>query len=151
MGSRKGETIMGYTHYFPQVNKCEDRDWRSIRLGMLEVLNSKGIPPLAGGLAEEDSVPDITDDRIWFNGVGKDSHETMAVYRDKLGSNFCKTSRKPYDVVVVALLCIMNHVAPYSWDIGSDGDKHEWEDGLALARSATGWNIKMLGFFGEGE
>ena len=77
--------------------------------------------------------PLVSREEIQFNGIGQDGHETMYVTRVGGRFNFCKTAYKPYDTVVVALLCLMEHCAPDVWVIGSDGNKLDWLEGLALA------------------
>lgn len=71
-------------------------------------------------------------------------------YHDHIGPHerwaFCKTARKPYDVVVVAILSALEHEAPEAIRVRSDGSlysgKEGWndhiEDGVELARRALG-------------
>lgn len=44
--------------------------------------------------------------------------------------DFCKTSRKPYDVAVSAILLRCHQLSPDALDIASDGGSdHEWRHG----------------------
>lgn len=49
------------------------------------------------------------------------------------GSNFCKTARKPYDIVVVACLCILKYRLRGLINVGSDGDQQDWQAGAGFA------------------
>jgi len=51
---------------------------------------------------------------------------------------FCKTAEKPYDAVVVACLTVLAHRWPNIITVSSDGDAHEWERGVQLARKVLG-------------
>ena len=77
-------------------------------------------------------------DIICFNGaerIGLD-HETFVLQRfnkEPLG-NFCKTARKPYDLLVCATLILADHYAPQCLDIGSDGGVDDWWPALEFVR-----------------
>jgi hypothetical protein len=90
---------------------------------------------LAGGLCEGKPVAD--QNHIWFNGLEEDDqgHETFQITK-KLDSqfNFCKTARKPYDKYVCAVLLACEYYAPGALDIGSDGYKEEWQEGIDLIK-----------------
>jgi hypothetical protein len=140
---------MGYTHYFTQTRDFTREEWAQIREDMdallKDVQHVQGIP-LANGVGEPGTSPEITDKKIWFNGVGDDSHETFCVYRkrrapeypgDIRGGDFCKTARKPYDLAVTAALCYLATVPdPASHTVSSDGEGRDFLDGLAEARRA---------------
>jgi len=77
------------------------------------------------------------------NGKGDQAHETFAMrehYSQNIdkegynsGFNFCKTARKPYDLVVVACLSIMKYQLGDLIDVQSDGDSIDWYDGVEYA------------------
>lgn len=82
-----------------------------------------------------------------INGKGDETHEDFIMrehfkqnfehYTNPLirsGGDFCKTARKPYDVVVVACLIVLTNRLPNNFRADSDGYKHEWVEGLELAR-----------------
>lgn len=52
----------------------------------------------------------------------------------KDGFQFCKTARKPYDVVVVACLAILKYRLGDAIQVDSDGYAEEWTDGVELAK-----------------
>lgn len=75
-----------------------------------------------------------------FNGVGNLSHEDFSFrehFRENSDFDFCKTARKPYDVVVTACLIVMKHYLKDGINVSSDGDASEWNDGLELAKKVT--------------
>jgi hypothetical protein len=140
---------MGYTHYWTQTRDFTREEWSPIREDMEALLKDvqhvQGIP-LANGEGDPGTSPEITDKRIWFNGAGDDSHETFCLNRvrppkeswqDRRGGDFCKTARKPYDLVVTAALCYLATVPdPGSHSVSSDGSGKDFLDGLAEARRA---------------
>ncbi|KAH8743450.1 hypothetical protein F5883DRAFT_592977 [Diaporthe sp. PMI_573] len=74
--------------------------------------------------------PDFKD-RIELNGLGDDGREPFQfTYHDSEGQ--CKTDRKPYDVVVCAILLRAKHLAPNAINIRSDGDWDDWSEAAAM-------------------
>lgn len=126
---------MGYTHYFPQRGEISTRRFKHIGEELKKLLDSRDsrVPPVAWEFDEPNEPAEIHDTLIRFNGIGEDGHETFylpikskargyesAPY-EKYGFKFCKTARKPYDIVVCAALLIANHHARMWLEIGSDG------------------------------
>jgi hypothetical protein len=140
---------MGYTHYWTQTRDFTHEEWAQIRDDMEALLKDvqhvQGIP-LANRAGDPGTSPEITDEKIWFNGVGGDSHETFCLNRvrppkeeweDRRGWAFCKTACKPYDLAVTAALCYLATVpGPASHTVSSDGKGRDFLDGLAEARLA---------------
>lgn len=76
---------------------------------------------------------------IEVNGTQENGHETFVLpyHLNGLSSfQFCKTARKPYDVVVVACLIVLDYYVSCI-EVTSDGISADWLDGLNLARAAT--------------
>lgn len=156
---------MGYTHYFTQRRSFTKPEWTQVCADIGDILkeiqHNQGIA-LANGMGDPGTSPEITPDRIYFNGVGDDGHETMCIHRaipkatakDKLykmnpAATFCKTARKPYDAAVTAVLCYLTtctrKTAPITGEpiIGteayiatSDGAGNAFVAGLDMARKA---------------
>lgn len=64
---------------------------------------------------------------ICFNGDGSLDldHETFSVTPNPIDFEFCKTARKPYDIMACAVLISMKkHMVNFSYS--SDGDKEDW-------------------------
>lgn len=77
---------------------------------------------------------------IEFNGSRGNDHETFS-FRDHYTNatgDFCKTARKPYDIVVVACLITMKRYLGDLFQFESDGDYNDLLDGLELAKRALG-------------
>lgn len=151
---------MGYTHYWEQKRHFTIAEWKVICDDVATILKeatAQGIA-LADGLGEPGTSPVITKKDIRFNGVGDDSHETFYIERRirkpdyegrTPGFDFCKTAQKPYDPVVVAVLCYLATITrkddpktgepifgTEAYSVSSDGDCSEWLSGLDLARKA---------------
>lgn len=74
---------------------------------------------------------------VKVNGSRELAHEDFILretFAQAIGSDFCKTARKPYDTVVVACLCILADRLGDSFEVSSDGDSPDWVKGLELAR-----------------
>jgi len=92
---------------------------------------------------------------IKLNGKGDDGHEDFFLREhfsqnlDQVyglgggGFNFCKTAQKPYDVVVVACLCVLAYRLGDNVKVSSDGSVSDWAEGLELARRVLKRKIKM--------
>mgnify|MGYP003656089136 FL=1 len=122
---------MGYTNFWYQKESFTNGEWDVLK----EVAN-KLIEPFRNDL-------DIVEDDenvINLNGVGENSHETFYFTKskrnileyeteetfNKKGSfNFCKTNRKPYDLIVWNILLKAYEIAPIKLSISNDdGKKH---------------------------
>lgn len=76
--------------------------------------------------------PVFSEHEIRFNGVWDLGHETFYLSTKRSDFEFCKTARKPYDTVVVAILCLLHHHTEI--EVSSDGEPSDWERGLEFAR-----------------
>ena len=105
--------------------------------------------------------PTFNDDEICFNGSKKSDlwHETLYIPRvfkfevgdygkyqrerfgrDKVIFSFCKTARKPYDLLVqVVLILYKQHFGDLVL-VASDGNAGEWETALKFVRDVFGTN-----------
>lgn len=154
---------MGYTHYWyrtPNLDPARFRLWaRDVRWlhdQLPEFTTS------AGGYYQDRRLsihgPDgrgeavINHTLVAFNGrnggrseLDDLAHETFYVPRklspsphhttDEQGRyfEFCKTSRKPYDLLVTAALVALKHHFP-DQNVLSDGDASDWKEGVELSR-----------------
>jgi hypothetical protein len=121
---------VGYTHYWKN-REFTAAEWAAMRDA------AQRIAARASGqrikLAGWDGAgrPVIDADEIALNGRGDESYESFRITRNA-GDDFCKTARRPYDAVVVALLTVAARVGALTWT--SDGDSEDHEAGIALAR-----------------
>lgn len=150
---------MGYTHYWTQTRDFNEVEMRDICSAIRRIIKTaqKREVPCYGGINSEDTVvpticgfdgtgaPTLNKDEISFNGQGPDfDHETFYFKAKRetpypggtLGGAFCKTARKPYDVVVTACLTFLQ--ADYGFEVSSDGVMEDWDAGVRLAEEALG-------------
>ena len=131
---------MGYTHNFAfrdkkngertkKINKSKFAAASCIVKHFAEKVKEMGIE-IAG--PSGDGEPVINNKVIAFNGAGKNAYESF--YMDADGSfmdgyhfsnPFCKTERKPYDLLVCLTLLAFKHVFKNEFFYDSDGTTRE--------------------------
>lgn len=143
---------MGYTHYWT-YNPNEIKDTEELRIRFrfaVELINQayqftkkQKICIIRGGLGV--GKPMINESQVWFNGDEKTGmdHETFSIkwYPDGgIAKDFCKTARKPYDIMVCFSLLALNHAIdnPDAFSFSSDGDNSDWEEAKNLFTRITG-------------
>ena len=158
---------MGYTHYWQQARDFTDTEWAELTATAQRVIKSCGVPLLF----ESDQIkpPQIDGERIRFNGVTRDGHETFVMTRKKRARRdyeaessdpddaenaprfeFCKTAAKPYDVAVVAILIAASSIGgmkdsnypAVSWS--SDGETADHDAGRRLLIEVTTAAVQPL-------
>jgi hypothetical protein len=128
---------MGYTHYFTVKTTPPQEVWDQFVEASQDIVKYAKERGIALDDKSEGNIIDI-------NGLGAESHENLLILPDFLGFECCKTNGKPYDIVVVAILCAMGDiVGSYYVDISSDGGPDDWEDGRKLAINALGCNVAL--------
>jgi hypothetical protein len=149
---------MGYTHYWTfEPNKAKDtetlrkkfkRASKQIK-AFANFLPNKGIK-ICGGLGE--GAPIFNETEVWFNGDRSEGldHETFSVHWSRpsvLGkwNDFCKTARKPYDILVCFALLTFVEIFPEAFEFSSDGDMEdiEWQQGVEYYETFTGKTAKL--------
>jgi hypothetical protein len=142
---------MGYTHYWSATRDFTASEWKDICAATRSVLSATDVK-IVREYDRPNDRPDILDDEILLNGSGDDGHETFYLSRDVPAApdyrdegdpdfQFCKTARKPYDDVVVAILIAARDIAPDAFSWSSDGYLEEHADGLALLNRATSMSV----------
>jgi hypothetical protein len=135
-----------YRHDYPQVKAATVKQWKAIREDVERLLsnlptNSESAGgtfshltlALANGTGKPGTIPIVTDGEIALNGlegIHDLSHESLWLTRAKNkveNADFCRTARKPYDLVVCAVLIVLQHQAPDVWQITTDGSFEDWE------------------------
>lgn len=136
---------MGYTHYWHQKRDLTEYEWLQLRGAFARLLVRL---PHVGGRPLEISGPLGTgepinnDTEIAFNGKAPElDHESFCLdlckrersewedpkdYANDGAFSFCKTNRKPYDILVCAMLVIAEHVTEGAIAVKSDGDPDDW-------------------------
>jgi hypothetical protein len=155
-GRLRYPNTMGYTHYWYK-NFAVSRDVFIEKYQQLVPVAVKIIElARASGISLE---AEVTPDDIYLNGVGKYGHETFLwlpghstgslnmAWKTGEYARFeegvfacCKTARKPYDTVVIAILCAAKGIyGDELVHISSDGDMDgdEWAEGRELYADAV--------------
>ncbi|KEZ43432.1 hypothetical protein SAPIO_CDS4613 [Scedosporium apiospermum] len=122
---------MGYTHYWTI------KDAASWRKCLPQLVDDSGLIIKHSGVAicgnDYDLPPMLDkDEGISINGKD-DGFEPFCLALDE-GFDFCKTGRRPYDLVVCAILLRAHQLAPKVLDIHSDGRWNEvgWRNAREL-------------------
>lgn len=85
---------------------------------------------------------DSTPDEINFNGkdderdLGHEPFEFPRCQPDEF--TFCKTARKPYDLLVCATLIVVKKHAP-AVKVSTDGDPEDWAPAVTLCQTVLGY------------
>jgi len=139
---------MGYTQYFYTKSELDKKQWDGFIKDVKKVIAAgKGVIQYE---SEIKKAPVADKDKVRFNGIGENGHETFLFSRiskredymtqrdDGKVFNFCKTARKDYDVYVVA--CLVLAKIHFGDDIifSSDGDLDELQDGVKLVNELCG-------------
>lgn len=129
---------MGYTHYWRRSDDFADETWLRIRSIAIDLMTTCE-PEIAGWNGTE--LPLIDDEVISFNGLDDQASENFEL---SCGASYsaqtlhtCKTERKPYDVVVTALLIAAQNLQPMAILVTSDGEAEDWFAGLELLNQAS--------------
>lgn len=138
---------MGYTHYWTNDWELDDEAWtditaavkRIITLGEREVTKAPGYSTATFTVhikgPDGRGMPEFSQAYITLNGDAPFDHESFAIYRAR-STEFCKTARKPYDLVVTA--CLAYLATYHGFEVSSDGDAEDWIAGVRLANNAVG-------------
>jgi hypothetical protein len=144
---------MGYTHYFKfkkvkgQAKQIEETYQKAIlecqKICKVYREENKGTENSISGYAAHCKVGEYGG--LDINGVKENAHENFVLrehFNQNEDFNFCKTARKPYDIVVTACLALLKHRLGDSIDVSSDGDPSDWIEGVALACRVTKLKVK---------
>jgi len=149
---------MGYTHYYSfEPNKVQNTETLRKKFkkaskqikSFAQWLPNKGIA-IKGGLGE--GKPIFNETEIWFNGDASEGfdHETFSIHWSRpnlMGkyNDFCKTARKPYDLLVCFALLTFAEVFPEVFSFSSDGDMEdsEWQQAVEFYETFTGKDAKI--------
>jgi|TARA_Y100000310_G_scaffold345080_1_gene461654 hypothetical protein len=136
---------MGYTHYWELNKKTKITNLKGCLKNIRIVLEQyKDIIQFE---SDEDKKPIITNHLIKFNGINGDGHETFYFefpakrketewnkYNSETNSfvfYFCKTARKPYNIVVCKCLLILKEYLKDDMKLSSDGEfNNEWKQAI---------------------
>jgi hypothetical protein len=135
---------MGYTHFFPHT-QTSDKKWPNIVNDCHKLL--KSLPKeirIAGwnGYGR----PEFDDEKIVFNGCIEEdnNYETFSLL--KKGSrklHFCKTQRKPYDLLVCSCLLVYKYYSPDTIELTSNGNIEDWQSSIDFVSNTLGYNVEF--------
>ena len=143
---------MGYTHYWifngPELKNLKPSPERTYQRALLDIQTVLSfvqetepsiltVSSLGGGGLGLVSLYS----KLRFNGPRGFEGEDFTMgarLRQNGEQGFCRTSRMPYDKVVVASLILLAYRLGKGVMVGSDGVPKDWEEGLRLAKRATG-------------
>ena len=148
---------MGYTHYLTHTEVTKEvwskilKDCRKLYKNMPQHTDT------AGGYSAEDVLQLGTWDGqkplktlgdkniISFNGYPDPlDHETFLLHREGSGGfAFCKTQRKPYDLMVCACLIVYCFHSRETMDLGSDGEWDDWAPAMTFVEEVLGAQYVM--------
>lgn len=136
---------MGYTHYFTQGKPVSDEQWQKFKHDAQVVINhaQNNLNIVLMSNARDGVI--LNDERINLNGDERYDldHETFHLLKNGSGFSFCKTARKPYDLVVASLLLLAHEHMPDTYNIRSDGDFNDWQDAMLLNAKLFGHGFKL--------
>ena len=144
---------MGYTHYWNFNAQTDDAEVirrkfkraSSAIAYFAKFIKTQDKFALRGGLGVGN--PMINESEIWFNGDSEkgEDHKTFNIrWRDFLKHNgnkidgFCKTDRKPYDLMVCFCLLLLAETFKSGFTFSSDGDKEDWKEAVQIYEAFTG-------------
>jgi hypothetical protein len=137
---------MGYTHYFNQLKKVPDEQWKTLveasqqafwkcsisnpesdkKLKICDVFYQKVLKDPA-----KIEIFFQGNEYIAFNGSlkFKEGYEDFLLPKRPLPDkvHFCKTAHQRYDWLVVAVLILADNICPGCYEIDSDGYAEDWQ------------------------
>jgi len=145
---------MGYTHYWKyNPQKLQNKTELQRKFGeaasqikdFASYIERNQMFSVCGGVGE--GLPSINDQEIWFNGSSAEGldHETFSIEWGTQSADFCKTARKPYDLLVCFSLLTLSEVFPTEiFSFSSDGSptEPEWEKAIGYYEDFTGKKAK---------
>ena len=143
---------MGYTHYWEFKDTIAPKNFKDgenkfaraaelIRKAYNKV-TEMGIE-IADGMGEGE--PTISNKEVCFNGKGDESCETFGIQANDGKWNFCKTARRPYDLLVCVSLLAFKEAFGDDFSYKSDGITKE-----AYENRENNKYWKQIGFVPEG-
>jgi hypothetical protein len=141
---------VGYTHYWDHKGFTPEQ-WDKLVCAAGCIMDAAGPGGMGVELAGWDSkgTPVLSAKEISFNGAGEEGYETFKLTPAASEFDFCKTARRPYDAVVVAVLRAAAHINPrFQWR--SDGQEYERDGSLSEDFKPARVLLKLAGVQGNG-
>jgi hypothetical protein len=145
---------LGYTHYYYRPLNLDRNTFQQFANDVKQIVKlarEHGIK-IVDWHGTPGTRPTINRNQISLNGLGVNAHESFVINRkhqpeswDKPKANglyfdFCKTARKPYDIVVAASLVAFLYHFRDQVEVHSDGgfDEDIWQAAFRHYEHATG-------------
>jgi len=140
---------MGYTHYWEIKSNNGDAEIVRHRFRkaaktiqkFAKFAEMQDLFKIKGGFGK--GKPIINESEVWLNGDeenGSDCETFNIRWSDFLDhkSDFCKTGRKPYDLIVCFSLLAFKEAFRKEFEFFSDGSREDWEEAFRIYYSFTG-------------
>lgn len=122
---------MGYTHYWSYKEVASNDAILKILDEIKQLLQENNLMKL---ITSEDLniVPIFNKDLILFNGIDEYACEIFLFdFTEPIEFIFCKTNRKPYDIIVsLVLLSLSNNIQEFTFS--SDGTFEDWNIPISI-------------------
>lgn len=148
---------MGYTSYWEykpdaiedteKLRKMFNRASKQIKkFADFITTNKSEVYKICGGLGK--GKPIFNESEVWFNGDRSQhlDHETFKIHWSENSNGFCKTARKPYDLLVCFALLTFAEIFPKeAFSFSSDGTMadDEWQRAVEFYEAFTGKTAKI--------
>ena len=134
---------MGYTHYYKTEKPLDAEKFKNFSVDVQKLVDkaSKNGINIVNGMGEIGTKPTINASIISLNGEGENAHETLIIRKEQQGFEFCKTARKPYDIVVASILIALGKHYSKDVEISSDGtnEDEEWKNAKEFCQETLGY------------
>jgi hypothetical protein len=123
---------MGYTNYWECKTDFTDNEWEAVcnEARYIEDNEYSYQENLTGVLDVVDIDKEKFKNKISFNGIGNNGHETFILEKKATDFSFCKTAQKPYDIYVWHLLTFCQMIKK---DFYAKRDKWYWDKSRPLS------------------
>lgn len=133
---------MGYTHYWKSTRPFTDCEWSGFTRTVRSIINHARRDGIGVAGWDGSGPPQIDSEAVRFNGRGPDDFETFSIHRALQDFEFCKTGRRPYDAVAVAvLIAAARHNPGFSWSSDGSAEYGDFDAGTDLYNRATAKRI----------
>ncbi len=128
---------MGYTHYMSYKKIACNNTILKILNEIKELLEKNDLMKLI----RDDNlniIPIFNKEIILFNGIQENGGDIFLFdFNEKCEYTFCKTNRKPYDIIVsIVLLSLANNISDFTFS--SDGNLEDWKFPISIYEKYIG-------------
>jgi len=129
---------MGYTHYWKNEKAFTAQQWKRLCQDAKQIFAASEKHGVRLQFeCDIDQSPVIDNDGIRFNGNEEQGYETFLLNRRPTDFDCCKTSYRPYDAAVVAVLIAAENIhglSGFSWSSDGQSDPTYTDGAYALLK-----------------